>query len=392
MAGVLPPAWVVIPTYWGPFGTAIYDHPTPLDGQSTLPRLLNSLTRQENAPDFSVLILVSAVAPQYEKAATARVRDLLIPYSDRLNLTLADANTAQLIDNHFQAHGFDAQIARMRGYAAVRNMQLLVPAVLGAEVIIALDDDEVVTPDYLRRAVKWSGTSFKSQPVTGIAGLYLDAAGSPYLPETPRSDNIFADKPIYMNQTVKGLAEQHGHLIETPMALGGNMVFHQRLFKQVSFDPGITRGEDIDYLINARLAGQTFYLDQQLTITHLPPRQYEAPSYGKLRQDVFRFVYEKEKLRLGNLAPKAFYPYPGRFLEADVLAQARQALQMAATPDMVTRFGNPEAILTAAQRHAGEQAPRYFDFARRWTEIMATLTNETTLPDKLRLVLPVKAG
>ena len=45
-----PPLSIVIPTYWGrPLGEspkpgdAIFDHPTPLDGDSTLPRLLKSL-------------------------------------------------------------------------------------------------------------------------------------------------------------------------------------------------------------------------------------------------------------------------------------------------------------------------------------------------------------
>ena len=65
----------------------------------------------------------------------------------------------------------------MRGYAAVRNMQLLVPAALGAQVIIALDDDEVVEPDYVRRATELIGTAHDGWTVVGIAGLYADAGG-----------------------------------------------------------------------------------------------------------------------------------------------------------------------------------------------------------------------
>ncbi|MFQ5400267.1 MAG: glycosyltransferase family 2 protein [Anaerolineae bacterium] len=353
--------------------------------------MLESLTQQENAPDFSVLILVSTVEPQYEKTATVQVRNLLLPYCNRLKLALADAATARLIDSHLRIHGFDAQVAGMHGYAAVRNMQLLVPATLGAEVIIALDDDEVIAPDYVRRAVAWVGKFLKGQRITGIAGPYLDAEGNAYLPEAPQTGNIFADKPFFMNQTMYGLLNQQDQLAETPMALGGNMVFHRQLFTQVGFDPSITRGEDIDYVINARLAGQSFHFDPRLTITHLPPRHYESPAYGKLRQDVIRFVYEREKLRLGNLTPEAFYPYPGRFLEEDLMTQACQALQMATTPEMVAHFGDLEVILTAAQHHAIDQAPRYFEFAHQWPELMAVLMRDTTLPDELRQTMPMEA-
>ena len=57
---------IIIPTYWtwgseradGPV-EAIYDHPTPVDGPSTLPRLLDSLAKLEGPP-FGVLVLTAA--------------------------------------------------------------------------------------------------------------------------------------------------------------------------------------------------------------------------------------------------------------------------------------------------------------------------------------------
>jgi len=44
------------------------------------------------------------------------------------------------------------QPVTLRSYPTIRNLQLLVPHILGAEKIIALDDDEIVSPDYVRRA------------------------------------------------------------------------------------------------------------------------------------------------------------------------------------------------------------------------------------------------
>ncbi|MFQ5409171.1 MAG: glycosyltransferase family 2 protein [Anaerolineales bacterium] len=378
-----PSTWVVIPTYWGPAGGALYDHPTPLRGESTLPTLLDSLAAQQNAPEFSVLVLVSAVGPEWEASATARVRQLLAPYKDRLRLALADVQTARALGDCLAAAGFDIELTGMRGYATVRNMQLLVPAALGAEAIIALDDDEVVAPGFVRAAMEFIGAQHDGQQIVGIAGLYADAQGEILLPEPRSADNLLLDKAIFMNQAFRQFLDGPDRLSATPMALGGNMVFHRDLFTRIGFDPGITRGEDIDYLINARLAGVSFLLDRELIITHLPPRHYESPAYGKMRQDVLRFVYEREKLRIGGLGAEAFDPYPGRLLRDELLEHALAALEATATPELAAQFGAPSTLLAEAQQHAQQMAPRYREFAERWPRMMEAVIGDGMLQEKL---------
>ena len=374
---------IVIPTYWGPATAALYDHPTPVDGDSTLPQLLDSLAAQADAPEFSVFVLVSAVGAEWEEAATRRVSAILAPYAPRLHPYLVDARTARLLVARLQPAGLDAQISGMKGYAAVRNVQLLVPAALGAQVIIALDDDEVVRPDYVRTATELIGAEHEGRKLVGIAGLYADAEGQVLLPEPAQTGNWLLDKAAFMNETLEGPLAASDRLSPTPMALGGNMVFHRELFARIGFDPGITRGEDIDYLLNARMAGFIFYLDRLLRITHLPPRHYESPPYGKMRQDVLRFVYEREKLRRGALTPEALDPYPGRLLRDDLDDHARGALAATATPEMVAQLGAPDDILAEAQRRAQELVPRYFEFAERWPEMVETLTKDDGLRERL---------
>jgi hypothetical protein len=373
------PISIVIPTYWGPAATALYDHPTPLDGDSTLPRLLDSLAAQIGAPEFSVFVLVSAVGVEWEEAAQARVRGLLGPYASQLHLYLVDASTAELVTASLRAAGLDAPLTGMRGYAAVRNMQLLVPAAFGAEIIIALDDDETVSRDYLRTATELIGAEHDGRKLVGIAGLYADAEGQVLLPVPAQTGNRLLDKAVYMNEALAAPLAGPERLSPTPMALGGNMVFHRDLFARVGFDPGITRGEDIDYLVNARMAGFQFYLDRLLRITHLPPRHYEAPLYGKMRQDVLRFIYEREKIRAGALTPEVFDPYPGRLLREDLDDQAREALAATATPEMIARLGAPDGILAEARRRAQEWVPRYFAFAERWPAMVETVTRDEGL-------------
>ena len=390
---------IIIPTYWtwgserpdGPV-EVIYDHPTPLDGESTLPRLLESLTALKG-PAFRVLILTAVTHPELEPAAADRVSGLVAPFRAHYPIAQATEADAALIR---QRHPDLAEHVRMYSYAGVRNLQLLLPHALGAEVIIALDDDEVVAPDYLQTALHFVGREHggplagTGERVLGLAGFYLDAEGDVLLPERPRTGNIFLDKSAIMNEGTRALQAAPGRLVPTPVAFGGNMVFHRDLFTRVGFDPGITRGEDIDYLINAHLAGHRFWLDKELVITHLPPEVYGAHPYARLAQDVYRFVYEREKLRLAGANP-AIPPtggerggaYPGRFLRDGVAEQALAALQAEATPEAVARFGSPETIVAQAQRHAGESAPRYFAFAQAWPDLMAAVGQDAELRERL---------
>ncbi|MBL7162299.1 MAG: hypothetical protein ISS57_06810 [Anaerolineales bacterium] len=386
----MPNVFIIIPTYWtwgsqradGPV-EAVYDHPTPLDGESTLPRLLDSLTALAGQ-DFSVLVLTAVTHPELEHPVASRVEGLIDPYRTHYPIAQATEADAALIR---QRHTELAGHVKMCTYAGVRNLQLLLPHALGAEIVVALDDDEIVAPNYLRVATEFAGREHEGERLLGLAGFYLDAGGGVMQPELPHTGNIFRDKSTIMNDSTRMLQAAPGRLVPTPVAFGGNTIFHRDLFTRVGFDPGITRGEDIDYLINARLMGIEFWLDKELLITHLPPdapdSSHSAPSWSKLHQDVLRFVYEREKLRLAGADPAQFDPYPGRFLSDDVEEQALAALRTEATPEVTARFGSPEAIIAQAKRHAAEAAPRYFEFAARWPSLMEVVGRDTELREHL---------
>ena len=165
-----------------------------------------------------------------------------------------------------------SDLIHLGSYAGIRNLQLLVPHILGAEAVIALDDDERVEADYVRRALAHVGETKGEGRVLGIAGPYLQPDGGVLLKEPPQSGNVFRDKARHINAAMQGLMKGSDGLVPSPLALGGNMVFHPDLFCNVCFDPGITRGEDIDYLINAHMQGIQWWFDPELTILHVPPR------------------------------------------------------------------------------------------------------------------------
>ena len=72
------------------------------------------------------------------------------------------------------------------------------------------------------------------------------------------------------------------------------------MFANVSFDPWVLRGEDMDYVINARMHGGDVFLDDEWKVIHQPP---EAVSEAiRFRQDVYRFVYEHRKIEFAQVA------------------------------------------------------------------------------------------
>ncbi len=88
------------------------------------------------------------------------------------------------------------------------------------------------------------------------------------------------------------------------------MVLHRKLFLQVPFDPYGTRGEDDDYVLNARYCGFPFFFDKNLLLLHLPP-QRNGSYWTRQRQDIQRFRYIREKVRMFGFDPKIL----GSFLE-----------------------------------------------------------------------------
>ncbi len=384
--------WVVVPTYWGSARTSPFDHPTPLDGQSTLPRLLNSLLRQEKAPPFQVLVLLASESGPTQERALHRLREVLAPYHKGLTLWLAGPNSLHAVSRSLRRAGLDSAGIDTTSYAGVRNLQLLIPAALGAQAVAAVDDDEVLPPDYLWRAWKTLKELGIEENIFGVAGPYLDTEGSPFLPEKPEPPHRFAAKSAYMNATLRGLIQSEEPYPTTPLALGGNMLFPRSLFTRVGFDPGITRGEDIDYLLNSMLAGHPFYFDRRLTITHIPPRQYSSPPYVRLRHDVFRFIYQREKIRTAGLPRERLDPYPGQMLLDGLEEEGLAALQQAHDAGLEARWGNPRSILDAAKQHAARFVPAYFsDFATRWPEMVAAL-EEPTAADAIRQALAADGG
>jgi hypothetical protein len=320
---------IIIPTYWSKSsdeilkeGEAVYDHPTSLDGEETLSRTLESMKILKNK-DFKLVLVVSTTLPEINEEVSAKIKQIVkaveLPVETYLFDEKALLEMKQLIEDP------SADMLSIRGYSNVRNICLFVGHVLGSEVNILIDDDEVFeNPDFVDEANFHIGKRIFGRSVYGVAGYYLNKYDEYYddVQIVPWMTywNRFGNKTKAFDKIIKC----DPRLKVTPFAFGGLMVIHKNLYRVVPFDVGVPRGEDIDYLINARMYGYDFFLDNKLNIKHLPPKK-NNPIWKRFREDIYRFLYEQSKIRsqydvpnMARVQAEDLDPYPGEFLKDDL--------------------------------------------------------------------------
>ncbi len=163
---------------------------------------------------------------------------------------------------------------------------------LGSEIAVLIDDDEIFEdPQFIRKAREFIGKTIDSDFVGAVAGYYLQPDDNWLLRRERKAWMRHWDKLDRMKEAFEQIIGHGPRLKGTPFVFGGNMVTHREIFRLIPFDPGVTRGEDINYLINMRMYGYKFFLDNTLTIKHLPPPK-PHPTWKQPREDVRRKLQE----------------------------------------------------------------------------------------------------
>jgi hypothetical protein len=327
--------WVAIPTYWTyPGGTGpeelVFDHPTPLDSEGTLRRTLESLIPLVT-PEIEVGVVAAPTANSLEAAVEKRVREVItsppLPYPVRL----FGVSHLRILQDfcRSQGRGQWLPLLSLAGYSQIRNLSLILANICGAGATLSLDDDEVIAdPDFLAKIEEDLEVLGRKHPVFGLAGVYRNGDGSVLLPEPNDPWTEAWPKIRWLNEALQKLVLDGDRLKSTFLGFGGNLVVPAALGRRLPFDPAITRGEDTDYLLNARLWQIPFFLDNTLSIIHLPPEK-PHPTWLRLRQDLIRFCYTRLKLRQQEpepgqavVSPLDLMPYPGNFLKNDLALRA----------------------------------------------------------------------
>jgi hypothetical protein len=323
---------IVIPTYWGPPENAdlqagkVFDHPTPLDQEGTLGRVLESM-HILSRNDFSVVLIIAATLDSIENEVLGRVKEICRPFKEKIDISLIHKGNLNKIKQRLLDEDVPDDVCaliNLDDYSSVRNMCSLAGILNGSEIVIFIDDDEVFTDSkFIDKAVKFVGTETEGEKILAVAGYYINGDGKYKLDEASvpswkkkHWNNVFA-----MNRAFSQIIGKGPRLKPTPFVFGGNMVIHRELLANVPFDPSITRGEDIDFLINTRISGVRFWLDNTLSIMHLPP-PIKNPRWLSFREDIKRFLYENKKVsdhsHLNGVSRDELMPYPGLFLGEDL--------------------------------------------------------------------------
>jgi glycosyltransferase involved in cell wall biosynthesis len=384
---------VVIPTFWarrrGGYTDRlinVYDHPTPVDEDGTLPDCLRSLQRVAGLD--RVIVIVAAADASIEHEAEDRVRSILARFPDIDTKVFGPAELGSL-HRRLEQLEFSDMVpgVSLTGYGAVRNVGLIVAATLGCDSVVFVDDDEIITDtDFLERAMVGLGTvSPDGKTVLAKTGYYVDEAGSPRLPDENHWADAFWRVNAEFNRSTAAI-EKAPRLKVSNVAYGGCLALHKDMFVNVSFDPWVLRGEDVDYVINARMHGGDVFLDNEWRVVHKPPSK---PSEAiALRQDVYRFIYEHRKLEfaksqvdLRQVSASSLRPYPGDLVASPITWRAfMTAVLHALTGKETGAFLEvAKAALNDASRYARRNCDNYFAFQRRWPLMMDRIWEDIAL-------------
>lgn len=324
---------MVIPTYWQrersvgwQEGDAVYDHPTPIDEEGTLLRTLESIKILNNK-NFKLVILVCPTTDEIEAIAEKKTKKIVESAGLEVETYIFTPKNLKHIKGHLEEKGLKEGVSllSLKGYSNVRNICLYVSQILSADVTVLIDDDEVFEkPEFMDMAVEFIGKRKYGSIVYGVAGYYLNKKDEYYDDVEMKAWMTYWDRFGSKAKAFDKIISKGPRLKITPFAFGGLMVIHKNMFRIVPFDPNVTRGEDIDYLINAKMYGFDFFLDNELNIKHLPPPKHH-PLWKRTREDIYRFLYEKSKIdyqaehsNMKEVSAKDFMPYPGDFLTKDL--------------------------------------------------------------------------
>ncbi len=385
---------VVIPTFWTDRRgrqddrlLGVYDHPTPIDQDGMLPDCLRSL---ENVRGLGqVVVIVAATDTSVEHEAADRVHGILADFPDIDTIMIGPAALGSLhrrleqIEFADMIHG-----TNLIGYGAVRNVGLIAAAVLGCDEVIFLDDDQIVTgEDFLEIATLGLGQKFEgsSTPVLAKTGYYTDAKGRYQRHDAPHWSDMFWRQRDAINEALSVVAKPP-RIQRTPIAFGGCMALHSHMFANVSFDPWVLRGEDVDYVINARMHGADVFLDDAWSVIRQPS---EVRSEAlRFRQDIYRFVYEHRKIEfaksqvdLRQVTPKSMMPYPGPFIDSSVgwRATVTSLLRAVSRPEKSAYLSVARHAMRDANEYARKNCQNYFEFQRRWPMLIERIWDDVAL-------------
>lgn len=343
------------------------------EGLALLKRAVESLNIMEN--DWLKIITIFCVdTEKWIDEFDATLRSTVMNFPCKFPIFVFTEKNMTKFMSYLRENGYSeiAESLGVCGYSNIRNCGLLISNILGADVAIFIDNDEVLEDkDFLKTACEYLDTDYKGIKVNGKGGFYLSSKGEVIEKPTFYWWQVFWNKGKLLSRTMKMILNTKERLVKSPIILGGNLVLHRNLFTKVPFDPLIPRGEDIDYLINSRRLGFNLLFDKELRIKHLHPERTLGFKKAELKGDIERFIYEREKVKGSEIS---LDPYPGYFLKKTLPLKAMLTIQLL-TIHLLLQFRITDAMDVTGyknllSRRWNNAWQKYLNFQRGWERLM----------------------
>ena len=214
-----------------------------------------------------------------------------------------------------------------------------------------------------------------------MAGLYLEQGRDLVVEPSPEPYHQHFHPAKHKNRAFRQ-ALSRGGPAPTTFAFGGNLALSASLMADVPFDPAITRGEDVDYVLSAWLCGHQVLLDPTILVEHYPPPRSHSTA-TQLLTDGLRFLAERRKMQCARDAgvrlPADWEDgYPGSLLTDDLPERLQAALGEiggAAASQAATKLASASRELE--RRDLWQE---YLDSRQCWRRLAARITSSARSP------------
>ena len=168
----MKPPLIIITTYWkkGNFtiGDPIYDHPSDILQleKETLTATLRSLHNIEGY--FEVLVVGVPTNNNFGIEVDSHILDLISVLPISYPIRYFGSSDLEQLKISLKTHKFEQylDLVSNTGYGNVRNLSLILAHLLGFEVTILIDDDEIVTDHhFLGKAMEIIGRQYEGNRV-----------------------------------------------------------------------------------------------------------------------------------------------------------------------------------------------------------------------------------
>ena len=231
--------------------------------------------------------------------------------------------------------------------------------------------------DFLTSAVYGFGAKDRQgMPIVAKSGYFLDRRNSALADRRNIKfyDKYWAKRAEFNNWMTQALAGPR--ISRSNVVCGGCFAVHAEAYTRVAFDPWITRGEDLDYLIDLRMYGMDVWFDNKWRVRHVPPKVKDTAF--RFMQDVYRWTYERRKIEVCNtnidlqqIHPAQLMPYPGPWIGPDLPARVKKTAFWRAL--LTSEHGAYLKVYRSGRKEATEYAEanrsKYLEFQAYWNGV-----------------------